>query len=79
MSSDWIRDLKSQPITGMCCRKGKPSSVTLLFDLMMPPMTMVFRVKDPKMLDGLAVGDRVRFDAAKVDGNYTVTAIAKAP
>jgi Cu(I)/Ag(I) efflux system protein CusF len=45
----------------------------------MPPMTMVFRVKDPKMLDGLAVGDRVRFDAAKVDGNYTVTAITKAP
>jgi Cu/Ag efflux protein CusF len=45
----------------------------------MPPMTMVFRVKDPGMLDRVAVGDRVRFDAAKVDGQYTVTAIAKTP
>jgi Cu(I)/Ag(I) efflux system protein CusF len=45
----------------------------------MPPMTMVFRVKDPKVLDTLAVGDRVRFDAAKVDGSYTVTAISKTP
>ena len=45
----------------------------------MPPMTMVFRVGSPAMLDAVAVGDRVRFDAAKVGGNYTVTAINKAP
>jgi Cu/Ag efflux protein CusF len=45
----------------------------------MPPMTMVFRVKDAAMLDRVAVGDKVRFDAAKVDGQYTVTAISKAP
>jgi Cu(I)/Ag(I) efflux system periplasmic protein CusF len=45
----------------------------------MPPMTMVFRVKDPALLDTVAVGDRVKFDAARVDGNYTVTAIRKAP
>jgi Cu/Ag efflux protein CusF len=45
----------------------------------MPPMTMVFRVKEPGMLDRVAVGDKVRFDAAKVDGQYTVTAIAKVP
>ena len=43
----------------------------------MPPMTMVFRVRDPKMLDGLAVGDKVRFDAEKIDGQYTVTALKK--
>ncbi len=43
----------------------------------MPPMTMVFRVQDPSMLDRVAVGDRVRFDAAKVDGTYTITAISK--
>jgi Cu/Ag efflux protein CusF len=48
-------------------------------NLDMPPMTMVFRVKDPGMLERVAVGDKVRFDAAKVDGQYTVTAIAKAP
>ncbi len=48
-------------------------------NLDMPPMTMVFRVKDPGMLDRVAVGDRVRFDAAKVDGQYMVTAISKTP
>ena len=45
----------------------------------MPPMTMVFRVRDAKLLDGVAVGDRVRFTAEKLDGLYTVTALAKAP
>jgi Cu/Ag efflux protein CusF len=45
----------------------------------MPPMTMIFRVGNPALLDGVAVGDRVRFDAAKVGGNYTVTALTKAP
>ncbi len=48
-------------------------------NLDMPPMTMAFRVKDAKLLDGLAVGDRVRFAAEKVDGQYTVTVLAKAP
>lgn len=43
----------------------------------MPPMTMIFRMQDAKQLDALAVGDRVRFDAAKVGGTYTVTAIRK--
>jgi len=45
----------------------------------MPPMTMVFRVGNPALLERVAVGDKVRFDAAKVDGNYTVTAISKTP
>jgi len=45
----------------------------------MPPMTMVFRVKDPKAIEGLNPGDRVRFTAEKVDGQYTVTSISKAP
>jgi Cu/Ag efflux protein CusF len=48
-------------------------------NLDMPPMTMSFRVGDPKMLDGVAVGDRVRFVAERVDGQYTVTALSKAP
>ncbi len=45
----------------------------------MPPMTMVFRLRDPKALDGLAAGDRVRFTAEKIDGQFTVTSISKAP
>jgi Cu/Ag efflux protein CusF len=48
-------------------------------NLDMPPMTMVYRVRDPKLLDSVAVGDKVRFAAEKIDGNYTVTAIVKAP
>jgi Cu/Ag efflux protein CusF len=35
----------------------------------------VFRVKDAKMLDAVAVGDKVRFDASKIDGQYVVTAL----
>ena len=45
----------------------------------MPPMTMNFRVRDAGLLDGVVVGDRVRFTAEKLDGQYTVTALAKAP
>ncbi len=45
----------------------------------MPPMTMVFRVKDPKMLDGIAPGNRILFVAERINGQYTVTSISKAP
>ena len=45
----------------------------------MPPMTMVFRVKDLALLGKVQVGDRVKFAAEKIDGQYTVTSIAKAP
>ncbi|MBT9488273.1 MAG: copper-binding protein [Rubrivivax sp.] len=43
----------------------------------MPAMTMVFKVRDPKMLDGLNVGDKIKIDADKLDGQYTVTALSK--
>src|SRR5262249_45636 len=39
-----------------------------LQNLDMPPMTMVFRVKDPAMLDQLKEGDKIKFTADKVDG-----------
>ncbi len=48
-------------------------------NLDMPPMTMVFRVRDTGALDNLAVGDKVRFTAERIDGTYTVTSISKAP
>jgi len=44
-------------------------------NLGMPPMTMVFRVKDPAMLDLVKAGDNVRFSADKIGGAYTVTAL----
>ncbi|MFN3295133.1 copper-binding protein [Caldimonas sp.] len=43
----------------------------------MPPMTMVFRAEPPSLLDKVQVGDKVSFQAAKVGGTYTVTAIEK--
>lgn len=45
--------------------------------LNMPPMTMVFRVQDPAWLEGLKPGDRVRFEAQRIDGAYTVTRLEK--
>jgi len=47
-------------------------------NLDMPPMTMVFRVQDAAMLDAVKVGDKVKFDADKVGGQYTVTKLAPA-
>lgn len=44
-----------------------------LHSLDMPAMTMVFRVKDAAMLEGLKAGDNIRFKAEKIGGNYTVT------
>lgn len=47
-------------------------------NLEMPPMTMVFKVADPKMLDTLRDGDKVRFSADRVNDAITVTAIEPA-
>jgi Cu(I)/Ag(I) efflux system protein CusF len=44
-------------------------------NLEMPPMTMVFRVKDPAMLDRLKEGEKIRFRAEKLGGQITVTEI----
>jgi Cu(I)/Ag(I) efflux system protein CusF len=46
-----------------------------LANLDMPSMTMVFKAADPKLLDGLKEGDKVKFTAEKINGAFTVTAI----
>jgi Cu(I)/Ag(I) efflux system periplasmic protein CusF len=43
----------------------------------MPAMTMVFRLKDAKLAEGLAVGDKVQINVEQIDKQYVVTAIAK--
>jgi Cu/Ag efflux protein CusF len=48
-------------------------------NLDMPPMTMIFRVKDAKWLDEVAAGDKVKVDVEKIDGQYVVTALKRAP
>lgn len=44
-----------------------------LANLGMPPMTMVFQVKDKSMLDQVKAGDQIAFVADKIDGKFTVT------
>lgn len=44
----------------------------------MPPMTMVYRVKDRAMLDQVKPGDKVRFVADKIGGAFTVMQIEPA-
>lgn len=45
-----------------------------LRNLDMPPMTMVFVVRDPKGVEGLKAGDRIRFVAGQDGPVYTVQA-----
>ena len=42
------------------------------------PMTMVFRAQDPAMLKAVKAGDKVKFEADKINGQFTVTKIEKA-
>ena len=47
-------------------------------NLDMPPMTMVFQVADPALLDKVKAGDKVRFSAEKSGGSYRVTGMEPA-
>lgn len=38
----------------------------------MPPMTMVFQVKDPALLEKVKVGDKVQFTVENANGAMTV-------
>ena len=42
-------------------------------NLNMPPMTMVFRVKDKSMLNDIQVGDKILFKAIEKNGVLTIT------
>ena len=44
-------------------------------NLDMPPMTMVFQVKDKAALDTVKEGDKVKFTAERVKGAYVVTSL----
>jgi len=44
-------------------------------NLDMPPMTMVFQVKEPALLEKVKAGDKVKFRAEKVGSGYVVTAL----
>jgi len=40
-------------------------------------MTMVFKAQDPAMLKSVKVGDKVTFEADRLNGQFTVTKIQK--
>src|SRR5579871_1447164 len=42
------------------------------------PMTMVYAVQDPAMLASVKPGDKVKFDADRVNGQFTVIKIERA-
>ena len=44
-------------------------------NLDMPPMTMVFQVKDPAMLEKVKAGDKVQFTVDNLNGAMTVLTI----
>jgi Cu(I)/Ag(I) efflux system periplasmic protein CusF len=43
----------------------------------MPAMTMAYRVKDKAQLEQLKPGDKIKFDADGVGGEFTVTRLEK--
>jgi len=45
----------------------------------MPAMTMVFRVKEPAMLDRLKAGDRIASTTEKLGGAFTVMSFEPLP
>lgn len=47
-------------------------------NLDMKPMTMVFTVADPAMLETVKVGDKVTFEADRVKGKLTVVTMTAA-
>lgn len=50
-----------------------------IVNLDMPPMSMVFRVQPPELMNGFKTGDTVRFRAESINGAYTVTHIERQP
>ncbi len=44
-------------------------------NLDMPPMSMVFQVKDPALLDKVKTGDKVSVTIDRINGAYTVLSI----
>ena len=74
--ADSGQELSEGEVTRWDARSGK---ITLrhgeLKNLGMPPMTMVFALRDPAQAGPIQVGDKVRFRAEQVNGAFVVTQI----
>lgn len=75
--------LWSQALTeGEVTKIDKPAGKTTLRhgeikNLDMPAMTMSFRLSNPQWLDELATGQKLKFAAEKVGGQFTVVKLEK--
>ena len=74
---------ESAPVLGSVTKiDQKQGKITLkhgpIKNLEMDAMTMVFAVGDPTMLKTVKVGDKVKFEADRVNGRITVTKLEKA-
>jgi Cu/Ag efflux protein CusF len=79
VSGAWAQSLIDGTITKVDTSAGK---ITIKhgpikkFD-MDDGMTMVFRAQDPAMLKAVKAGDKIKFDAENVNGQFVVTKIEK--
>ncbi len=48
-------------------------------NLDMPPMSMVFQVKNPALLEKVKAGDKVKFTAEQIGGALVLTDLQRAP
>ena len=74
---------ESAPVLGSVKKiDQKQGKITLkhgpIKNLDMDAMTMVFAVGDPALLKTIKIGDKVKFEADRVNGRITVTKIEKA-
>ncbi len=72
----------SHQVSGEVVKIDKPAGkITVkhgpIKSLDMDAMTMVFRVADPAMLDKVKAGDKVKFEADRVNGAITITSMDK--
>ncbi|WP_445504400.1 copper-binding protein [Microvirga sp. G4-2] len=71
------------PMVTGTVEKVDPSAGKITIDhgpipnLNMDPMTMVFRIQDPAVLKGVKAGDKVRFQADRVNGQLSVVRIQR--
>jgi Cu/Ag efflux protein CusF len=63
-------------VSGRVQAASIPEAPSTTTNTMQPPI--VFRVQDPGMLKSVNVGDKVKFEPDRINGQFTVTKIQKA-
>lgn len=75
---------RAEPVDGEVTKVDKVQHrITLrhgaIKNLDMPAMSMTFRLADPSWAERYKVGDKVRFEADKVDGYFVLTKLDRLP